>query len=102
MSIRNTITKVAIGASLLTLLTICAVGVAFSGYQAFAQTPAVETVALFNPMAPDTPESIVIDRQGNKFISMALTGEIRKIAPNGVQTTHAKLPNGVFSYTPPD
>jgi sugar lactone lactonase YvrE len=102
MSIKNTISKFAVGASLLTLLSIFPVGGVFKTHAAFAPTPDVETVALFNPMAPDTPESIVIDRQGNKFISMALTGEIRKIDPNGVQSTHAMLPNGVFSFTPPN
>src|SRR5262245_43545070 len=33
---------------------------------------------------------------------MSLTGEIRKIAVDGTQSTHALLPNGVFSFTPPD
>ena len=55
----------------------------------------IETVALFNPLALDTPESIVFDRQGNAYLSMALTGEIRKIAPNGTQSTLAQLPLGV-------
>ncbi len=52
----------------------------------------VETVALFNPAASDTPESIQIDRRGARYISMALTGEIRKIAPNGTQSSLAFLP----------
>ena len=52
----------------------------------------VETVALFNPAAFETPESIQIDRVGNTYISMALTGEIRKIAPNGTQSSMAFLP----------
>jgi len=34
----------------------------------------VETVALFNPAAFETPESVQIDRRGNTYISMALTG----------------------------
>lgn len=55
----------------------------------------IETVALFNPLALDTPESIVFDRQGNGYISMSLTGEIRKIAPGGNQSTLAQLPLGV-------
>ena len=102
MSIKHQFTKVALGASLLTSLTIYAVGGAFSGHHALAPAPVVETVALFNPMTPDTPESIVIDHQGNKFISMALTGEIRKIAADGTQSTHAVLPVGVFSFVPPN
>src|SRR5215475_10081160 len=52
----------------------------------------VETVALFNPAALETPESIQIDRRGNTYISLALTGEIRKIAPNGTQSSLAFLP----------
>lgn len=55
----------------------------------------IETVALFDSLALDTPESIVFDRQGNGYISMALTGEIRKIAPDGTQSTLATLPLGV-------
>lgn len=52
----------------------------------------VETVVLFNPAAFETPESIQFDRHGNAYISMALTGEIRKIATDGTQTTIAFLP----------
>lgn len=54
----------------------------------------VETVALFNPAALETPEAVVIDRDGNYLISLALTGEIRKVAPDGTQTTLAFLPIG--------
>jgi len=102
MSIKHKFAKVAAGASLLASVTVCAAGDAFSGHHSFAPAPAAETVALFNPQTPDAPESIVIDHQGNKFISMALTGEIRKIAPDGTQSTHAVLPNGVFSFVPPN
>jgi sugar lactone lactonase YvrE len=62
--------------------------------------PLVETIALFNPQTPDTPESIVIDPDGNQFISMALTGEIRKIAADGSQSTYALLPIGSFTPLP--
>jgi sugar lactone lactonase YvrE len=102
MSIEHPFAKLAVGASLLTSLTIYAVGGAVIGHHAFAPAPVVETVALFDPMTPDAPESIVIDHQGNKFISMSLTGEIRKISPDGEQSAHAVLPNGVFSFTPPN
>ena len=54
--------------------------------------PAV--VALFNPVALETPESIAFDRAGNTFISLALTGEIRKIAPDGTQSTFVQFPIG--------
>ena len=45
------------------------------GASAFAQ---VETVALFNPSLLETPESIAIDHDNNKYVSLALTGEIRR------------------------
>src|SRR5262245_23941576 len=100
MRIIHKFAKVAVAASLLVSLAICAVGHTVTGYQAFAPATVAETVTLFNPMTPDTPESIVIDHQGNKFISMALTGEIRKITPDGAQSPHAFLPVGVFSFPP--
>ncbi|HEY9422638.1 MAG TPA: hypothetical protein VIW92_14575 [Thermoanaerobaculia bacterium] len=56
--------------------------------------PSVETVALFNPAALETPESIVITRNGDRYVSLALTGEIRKIAADGSQSTLAVLPIG--------
>jgi sugar lactone lactonase YvrE len=45
----------------------------------------VETIALFDPAVPETPESIQIDRHGHIYISLAQTGEVRKIAPDGTQ-----------------
>lgn len=64
--------------------------------QASAQ---IETVVLFNPSLLETPESIAIDRDNNKYVSLALTGEIRKIAPNGDQSTYATLPLGAPPLT---
>lgn len=52
----------------------------------------LSTVALFNPNAFEAPESVQFDRHGNAYVSLALTGEVRKIAPNGTQTTLAFLP----------
>jgi sugar lactone lactonase YvrE len=63
---------------------------------AFAQ---VETVALFNPSQLETPENIAIDHHNNKYVSLALTGEIRKIAPGGVQSTYVMLPLGAPPLT---
>src|SRR6185295_7767814 len=54
----------------------------------------LETVALFDAAQLETPESVVFDRSGNVYLSLALTGEIRKIAPNGAQSTLAFLPIG--------
>jgi sugar lactone lactonase YvrE len=56
--------------------------------------PQVQVVALFDASKLETPESIAIDRHDNIFLSLALTGEIRKIAPDGTQSTHAVLPIG--------
>ncbi len=49
-------------------------------------------MTLFNPAAFETPESVQFDRHGNAYVSLALTGEVRKIAPDGTQTTLAFLP----------
>jgi len=56
--------------------------------------PPLEDVVSFNPAALEAPESIVTDFEGNLFVSLALTGEIRKIAPDGTQSTFAMLPIG--------
>jgi sugar lactone lactonase YvrE len=53
-----------------------------------------ETIALFNPGLVETPEGIAIDRQGNRYITLALTGEIRKVDTDGRQWTVAFLPIG--------
>ncbi|HKA56904.1 MAG TPA: hypothetical protein VKJ47_24945, partial [Candidatus Binatia bacterium] len=63
-----------------------------------AQEP-VEIVALFDADALETPENIAIDNHNNKYISLALTGEIRKIAPDGTQSTRAALPLGAPPLT---
>ncbi|HEX7313412.1 MAG TPA: hypothetical protein VF297_05800 [Pyrinomonadaceae bacterium] len=67
----------------LILCFVCAAG---------ASAADLSTVALFNPAAFEAPESVQFDRHGNAYISMALTGEVRKIAPGGTQTTLAFLP----------
>jgi sugar lactone lactonase YvrE len=52
----------------------------------------VETVALFDSTVPETPESIQVDLQGIVYVSLARTGEIRKIDPDdGPQSTLAFL-----------
>jgi hypothetical protein len=63
---------------------------------AFAQ---VGTVAQFDPSLLETPESIAIDRDNNKYVSLALTGEIRKIAADGSQSTYRTLPLGAPPLT---
>jgi sugar lactone lactonase YvrE len=56
---------------------------------------AVETIVSFDAAKLEAPENLVFDRDGNLYISLALTGEIRKIAPDGTQSTFAQLPLGV-------
>lgn len=56
--------------------------------------PQLEVIAAFNPAALETPESLAFDRDGNIYISLALTGEIRKIAPGGAQSTFILFPIG--------
>ena len=53
-----------------------------------------EVLASFDPAIGDTPESLVIDRDNNLYVSMALSGEIRKIDPEGNESTLAWLPIG--------
>jgi sugar lactone lactonase YvrE len=48
----------------------------------------------------ETPESIAVDRSGNLYLSLALTGEIRKVAPDGAQSTFATMPLGGPPFTP--
>jgi len=52
----------------------------------------VTPVVTFAP--PDRPESIAIDKTGNMYVSMFQTGEVRKIAPDGTQSTLAVLGSG--------
>jgi sugar lactone lactonase YvrE len=66
--------------------------VALSALTGGAAAAPVQTLVLFDPAAGETPEAIAIDGDGTKYISLALTGEVRKIAPDGVMSTHAYLP----------
>jgi sugar lactone lactonase YvrE len=54
----------------------------------------LETLVSFDPQALETPENLVVDRSGTIYVSLALTGEIRRIAPNGAQSTLITLPIG--------
>lgn len=75
-----------------TSIVLCLALLSFSS-AAFAQS--AETLILFDPTPPpETPESIVFDRQDNAYISLLTTGEIRKIAPDLSQTSLAFLPIG--------
>jgi sugar lactone lactonase YvrE len=54
----------------------------------------LDTVVSFDPALLEMPESIGVDREGNLYVSLSFSGEIRKIAPDGTQSTVAVLPIG--------
>lgn len=56
--------------------------------------PDLEEVVAFNPAAFETPESVAVLSNDDLVVSMALTGELRKVAENGVQSTLAFIPLG--------
>ncbi|MEM9292846.1 MAG: SMP-30/gluconolactonase/LRE family protein [Acidobacteriota bacterium] len=76
--------------------------IAGTGAAAAAPPPVgtVETLVLFDASVPETPESIVFDRRDNAYITLALTGEIRRIAPDGTVTSVAFLPIEAPCATP--
>jgi sugar lactone lactonase YvrE len=73
-------------------LFLVSLAVACTLVAASAFAAEVETIALFDPEVPETPESIQVDRHGYIYVSLARTGEVRKIAPDGTQLTLALLP----------
>jgi sugar lactone lactonase YvrE len=58
---------------------------------ASAEEPTV--VAWFDPAAGELPAGIAVDPQGNRYVAMALTGEIWRIAPDGTVRPFARLPH---------
>jgi sugar lactone lactonase YvrE len=76
---------------------ICALSAFFLALWPLAITrasPALTTVATFNPALGELPENLVIDHRGNIYVNMAATGEIRKIAPDGTPSTLARFTVG--------
>lgn len=51
-----------------------------------------EVVAEFEP--PALPENLAVDTDGNVYVGMAPTGEIRRLSPDGSQSTVAQLDVG--------
>ena len=75
----------------------CLLALALIPVSAFAHPPdagKVETVVQFSSAQLETPESIALDEKGNIYISLAIRGEIRKIAPDGSQSSLVFLPIG--------
>jgi sugar lactone lactonase YvrE len=83
---------------LTTALTLFALSLAVLPFAVWAHPPdapgPVETLVSFDASQLETPESIVFDKAGNIYISLALTGEIRRITPDGTQSTFALIPIG--------
>jgi sugar lactone lactonase YvrE len=62
-----------------------------------AHAAEIETLASFDLGAGELPEGVAVDHGGNIFVSLtAPVSEIRKIAPNGEQTTLVDLGLGGF------
>jgi sugar lactone lactonase YvrE len=59
-----------------------------------------QIVTPFDHSKLETPEGLAIDKQGNRYLSLNLTGEIRKVAFDGSQSTLAVLPLGAPPLTP--
>jgi sugar lactone lactonase YvrE len=75
---------------------------AFSGPGAQTDSWAsdLELVAAFNSQYGEAPESVVVDFEGNLVVSLSLTGELRKIDPQGTQSTLAWIPLGQCAPNP--
>jgi len=62
-----------------------------------AHAAEIETLVSFDAAAGELPEGVAIDARGNIFVSLtAPVSEIRKITPDGRQTTLAELGLGGF------
>jgi sugar lactone lactonase YvrE len=62
-----------------------------------AHAAEIETLVTFDLAAGELPEGVAVDTRGNIFVSLtAPVSEIRKIAPNGEQTTLVDLGLGGF------
>jgi sugar lactone lactonase YvrE len=78
-------------ASLLALIALMAVGLTST---AGANEP-LEVVTAFDASQGELPEGIAVDKVGNIYVSMGApggpSGEIRRISPDGTQTTMVEL-----------
>jgi sugar lactone lactonase YvrE len=55
-----------------------------------AEVP-LETIARFDAHAQEYSEGVAVDASGNLYVSLSYIGEIRRIAPDGSQSTVARL-----------
>jgi len=63
------------------------------------QAATLTTVATFDPSKSEFPENLVFDRQNNMFVSLLLSNQVRKITPEGVQTTYVTFNGAPGSLT---
>lgn len=70
---------------LVRLVLTCAAALVLLGAAAVASGP--RTVVAFDSAAKQTPENLAIADGGTIYVSLAFASEIRRIAPDGVQTT---------------
>ncbi len=54
----------------------------------------LETVVAYDAMAFQAPETVATDYWGNRYVGLALTGEISRVSANGQVDTLATLPIG--------
>jgi sugar lactone lactonase YvrE len=54
----------------------------------------IQTIATYDASRGEWPEGLALDHGDNIYVGLAGTGEIRRIAPDGSQTTLARLPVG--------
>jgi sugar lactone lactonase YvrE len=81
-----------LAAVILGFTTLAALGMPTTAAAKSHPNPApgpLRTVLALEP--PNLPEGLVIDRQGNIYLSMVMTGEIWKITPDGTQSVLAQL-----------
>ena len=54
----------------------------------------IQTIAAYDASVGEEPEGLALDHRGNIYVGLFGTGEIRRITPDGSQTTLAQLPVG--------
>ncbi|HEX2171010.1 MAG TPA: hypothetical protein VHL09_01020 [Dehalococcoidia bacterium] len=74
------------------IAVFAAILVLVTGTAPLAAQSGVMTFVWFSEEAGELPEGIAADPQGNIYVGMAPTGEIRKVAPDGTVSTYAQLP----------
>jgi sugar lactone lactonase YvrE len=64
-----------------------------------AQAATLTTFATFDPAKFEIGENLVFDQGNNLFVSLILSNEVRKITPDGVQSTYATFNGAPGSLT---